>query len=809
MARELTVKIVGDASSLERALGRAQRSTSRFGSGIGKAGKLAAIGLAGAAAGAAVVGKRMLDMASDAAEVESKLGVVFGGELPKLKRNLDTFADATGASSYKLREQAADMGALLKPLTGSTAGAAKMSAQFVKLATDLGSFNNVPVDDALLAIRSGLIGEAEPLRRFGVLLSAAAVQAEGLRLGLVKKGETMTEQEKVQARASLIMQQTALAQGDAERTAGSMANQMKALRNNVSDAATSIGTLLIPYALKAVTAFNQHWPTIERVARAAIEGTIAVIRALAPVVSAIASAIGRAAGVIREHWGEIRASAQAVVAWYRTNLQPSIQAVVTFLSALWERFGGTITRVARTTFGAALTAITTTLANIRSVITGVLALIRGDWGTAWNELKAIVTRTIGAVGRIIRGFVSTAAAIAADIGKAIADGILSGIGDLASRLAGALKSKIKAGLDEVKGFFHISSPSGWTESQIGVPLLDGIIRGLQSRNLSPVMRGKIEEMVSAAKQGLDDARATWGSSWGSYMSSALGAFDEHAAKFRTKHEKLLDDLQARQEKRRITGAVSEARAGLAEAQAGGDPAAIVAAQKALDDALYAQREYGYRLKAEQERTKQNEADAVARIRFEKRLTALGAELMREGEKQRLGHGEIVRKIRSVSPDYLNAGRLLGDSIAIGLRDARGGVVQAANELAAAISRALGVGTAAAKLAADTSVGSSKGKTSTVGRQAGGPVAAGYAYRVGEGGPELFVPAVGGTIVPSSAARRVTEQAGGSGGMAPIVIPITLLLDGRTVFETVRTVGQNRARHLVETTVTPAGKLGLA
>jgi hypothetical protein len=46
-----------------------------------------------------------------------------------------------------------------------------------------------------------------------VLLNEAAVKQEGLRLGLVKGKQEMTEQQKVQARASLIMQQTTLAQG--------------------------------------------------------------------------------------------------------------------------------------------------------------------------------------------------------------------------------------------------------------------------------------------------------------------------------------------------------------------------------------------------------------------------------------------------------------------------------------------------------------------------------------------------------------------------------------------------------------------
>lgn len=256
MARKLEVVITGDASSLSRALKQADKAASRFGAGIGRFGKVAAAGfaIAGAAAGAA--GVKMIGMASDAAEVQSKMEVVFGKALPALTKNIDAFSAATGASRYELREQVADMGALLEPLTANKLAAADMSEQFVKLATDLGSFNNVPVEDALLAIRSGLVGESEPLRRFGVLLNAAAVEAKALEMGLAKNKKELTEQNKVQARAALIMEQTTLAQGDATRTAGSMANQIKRLKNSVSDLGTDIGKVLLPPALRLLKWIN-------------------------------------------------------------------------------------------------------------------------------------------------------------------------------------------------------------------------------------------------------------------------------------------------------------------------------------------------------------------------------------------------------------------------------------------------------------------------------------------------------------------------------------------------------------------------
>ena len=49
------------------------------------------------------------------------------------------------------------------------------------LAADLASFNNIDPTEALDKLRSGLVGEAEPLRSVGVLLNEAAVQAKAGR----------------------------------------------------------------------------------------------------------------------------------------------------------------------------------------------------------------------------------------------------------------------------------------------------------------------------------------------------------------------------------------------------------------------------------------------------------------------------------------------------------------------------------------------------------------------------------------------------------------------------------------------------
>ena len=123
--------------------------------------------------------------------------------------------------------------------------ASAISQQFVKLAADMASFNNASPEDVLLALRSGLTGEVEPLRRYGVLLSEARVQQEAMAKSGKTSAKELTNQEKALARIAIIMRDTATAQGDFARTSGSLANQQRILDANVQDLKTSLGSALL------------------------------------------------------------------------------------------------------------------------------------------------------------------------------------------------------------------------------------------------------------------------------------------------------------------------------------------------------------------------------------------------------------------------------------------------------------------------------------------------------------------------------------------------------------------------------------
>lgn len=126
-----------------------------------------------------------------------------------------------------------------------------MSKNLTQLGYDLSSFFNIPFEDAMQKLQSGISGELEPLRRLGYDLSQARLKAVALSLGIKKSFNDMTQAEKAQLRYYTIMKQVTLAQGDMARTLEAPANQLRILQAQVTQCARALGNIFIP-ALNAV-----------------------------------------------------------------------------------------------------------------------------------------------------------------------------------------------------------------------------------------------------------------------------------------------------------------------------------------------------------------------------------------------------------------------------------------------------------------------------------------------------------------------------------------------------------------------------
>ena len=207
--------------------------------------------------------------ASNLSESIAKSNTVFGSNAQAIQAWSETTAKSLGVSQQAALEAAGTYGNLFRAFGINEQESAKMSQSLVTLAADLASFNNVPIEDALLALRSGLSGETEPLKRFGIALNEARLKEQALAMGLIKTTSgTLPQAIKTQAAYALILKDSALAQGDVARTSDGLANQLKFLKAGLEDAKAGFGEALLPAALSVVSAFNDNLlPAIDRITK--------------------------------------------------------------------------------------------------------------------------------------------------------------------------------------------------------------------------------------------------------------------------------------------------------------------------------------------------------------------------------------------------------------------------------------------------------------------------------------------------------------------------------------------------------------
>jgi hypothetical protein len=249
-------------SSLDtKGFDKATREFAKLDSNSAKTGyalKKAFLPAAAALGGLAVAAFGAAKMASDFNEEASKSQVIFGDASTAIMEFSKTAATSLGQSQTEALKAAGTFGVLgtAAGLTGTDLG--NMAVKFTTLATDLASFNNTSPEDAVLALGAGLRGEAEPLRRFGILLDDASLRAKALELGLVKTTkDALTPQNKSLAAQALILEQTNLQQGDFARTADGAANKQRILTAQIKDAKTNIGKGFLPVMAIAVGLLSQ------------------------------------------------------------------------------------------------------------------------------------------------------------------------------------------------------------------------------------------------------------------------------------------------------------------------------------------------------------------------------------------------------------------------------------------------------------------------------------------------------------------------------------------------------------------------
>jgi hypothetical protein len=288
-----------DSAAFEKGADSATKTLNRFGKDMQRlSAKMTGIGAAlsvGLTAPLAAVGVQMTKMAIDAEEMRSAFNVSFGAMAKDVEAWAVKTGDAMGRSTEEMMQGTLVMHGLFKAGGPATEQTKELAKQFAVLAQDLSSFHNVSPTAALDALKSGLSGEAEPLRRFNVYLTENAVRLQAVKMGLGKMKGELSETAKIQARAALIMAGTTEAQGDVARTADSAANQIRRAKAEWQELAVTIGSKIIPLltpVVKGIGDILQGFSKLNPTVQTSILFLGALAVGIGPVLIGIGSLIG-------------------------------------------------------------------------------------------------------------------------------------------------------------------------------------------------------------------------------------------------------------------------------------------------------------------------------------------------------------------------------------------------------------------------------------------------------------------------------------------------------------------------------------
>jgi hypothetical protein len=245
-AKDLTKRAVDTARRGIRSLGK---TAVNAGKAIGRAFGSAVRGVRNLAIASGVAltafGVSAVKAAADAEAIRGKFDAVFKDASKDVRAWADTFSKSVNRASIDMEAMLAKVQDLFVPLGFGRREAAAFSKEVTKLAVDIASFNDKADDDVLRDLQSALVGNSETVRKYGIILTEAAIAEEAVALGAAKTTKKVSNQAKVLARLSLIRKGSTDAEGDAIRTSGELNNVLKRLGGAYKTLRIEIGTQLI------------------------------------------------------------------------------------------------------------------------------------------------------------------------------------------------------------------------------------------------------------------------------------------------------------------------------------------------------------------------------------------------------------------------------------------------------------------------------------------------------------------------------------------------------------------------------------
>ena len=172
---------------------------------------------------------------ADGLQQSGKFATVFGSETQKMSEWLNEINSKVTTSKSTLMDFSSTLYRMGKNMGVATDDALSMAQSMTELGADLEAFTGDA--NSIDALAGALRGEYDSLQNYGYSLSASAVEARALAMGL----DSASESALMMARQSLILEQSGDVLGYASGQAQTLSGQMAMLRKNFQALGNAIG----------------------------------------------------------------------------------------------------------------------------------------------------------------------------------------------------------------------------------------------------------------------------------------------------------------------------------------------------------------------------------------------------------------------------------------------------------------------------------------------------------------------------------------------------------------------------------------
>lgn len=262
---ELQVLITANTNELRKELGNTnkkldglKKSAEKSTAGVKTAFKKLATGIA--ALGIGKIISESIQSGMDAIESDSLFETSLGNMADDVRAWSDEVSNTLGLNAVAVRKNTGTIFNMTSSMGLAEDNALKMAKGISVLSEDMASFYNLSSEEAFTKLRAGITGEAEGLKALGILVDENTVKQVAYSAGIAQNGAELTQQEKVLARYVAILQQTGNAQGDLARTIQSPSNQLRILKNQITQLGITFSNFLMPIVsavLPYLTAFTK------------------------------------------------------------------------------------------------------------------------------------------------------------------------------------------------------------------------------------------------------------------------------------------------------------------------------------------------------------------------------------------------------------------------------------------------------------------------------------------------------------------------------------------------------------------------